>query len=111
MVAKSLRQANGVLSRIRYYLPKDLRKNIYLALFHSKLSYAIQIWSQSLTMNSRITKLQKSAVRLISFSNFQAASKPIFKDLCIHQTTNIVFHLDIKLAHKSLNSECLFNRY
>ena len=105
-VAKILRQANGVLNRIRYYLPKDIRKNIYFALFHSKLSYAIQIWGQSLKMNSRITKLQKSAVRLISFSNFQAASKPIFKDLCIHQTPNIVFHLNIKLAHKTLKSEC-----
>ena len=34
-------------------------------------------------------------------------SKSIFKDLCIYQTPNIVFHLNIKLAHKSLNSECL----
>ena len=49
MVAKNLRKANGVLSRIRYYLPKDLRKNIYFALFHSRLTYnAIKIWDQSL---------------------------------------------------------------
>ena len=38
-VAKNLRQTNGVLSRIKYYLPKDLRKTIYFALFHSKLTY------------------------------------------------------------------------
>ena len=105
-VATKLRQANGVLSRIRHYLPMDLRKNIYFALFHSKLTYAIQIWGQSLNMNSRITKLQKSAVRLISFSNFRAASMPIFKTFNIHPTPNVVFNLNIKLAHKILNSEC-----
>ena len=105
-VAKNLRQANGVLGRVRYYVPKDVRKNIYFALFHSKLTYGIQIWGQSLNINSRITKLQKSAVRLISFSNFRAASMPIFKELCIHPTPNIVFSLNIKLAHKILNSEC-----
>ena len=49
-------------------------------------------------------KQQKSAVRLISFSNFQAATTPILKDVCIHQTPNIVFHLNI--THKSLNIEC-----
>ena len=104
-VANNLRQINGMLSRIRYYLPKDMLKNIYFALFHSKLTYAIQIWGQSLNHNSRLTKLQKSAVRLITFSNFQAASVPIFKELSIPPTYNIVLTLNIKLAHKTLNLE------
>ena len=43
-LATNLRQTNGVLSKIRYYLPKDLRRNIYFALFHSKLTYDIQVW-------------------------------------------------------------------
>ena len=94
-----------MLSRIRYYLPSDLRKNIYFALFHSKLNYAIQIWGQSLNHNSRITKLQKSAVRLITFSNFQAASMPIFKELNIPPSYNVVLTLNIKLAHKIFNLE------
>ena len=94
-----------MLSRIRYYLPKDILKNIYFALFHSKLTYAIQIWGQSLNHNSRLTKLQKSVVRLITFSNFQAASVPIFKELSIPPTYNIVLTLNIKLAHKTLNLE------
>ena len=64
--ANNLRQINGVLSRIRNYLPRDLRKNIDFALFHSKLNYAIQIWGQSLNHSSRITRLQKSTVRLIT---------------------------------------------
>ena len=53
-------------------------------------------------MNSRITELQKSAVQLI-FSYFQAASKPNFKYLYIHQTPNIVFNLNIKLSHETIN--------
>ena len=57
-------------------------------------------------MKSRITKLQKSVVRLISFSNFRAASMPIFKTFNIHPIPNIVFNLNIKRAHKILNLEC-----
>lgn len=103
-VATSLRQTNGVLSRIRYYLPsRDLRKNVYFALFHSKLMYAIQVWGQSLTIISRLALLQKSAIRLISFSNFQAASMPIFKELRILPIPSTIFSLNIKLAHKTLN--------
>ena len=72
--------------------PRDLRKNIYFALFHSKLNYAIQIWGQSLNHNSRKTKLHKSAVRL-------------FKELNIPPSYNIVLTLNIKLAHKIFNLE------
>ena len=82
-LATNLRQTNGVLSKIRYYLPKDLRRNIYFALFHSKFTYAIQVWSQSLTLSSRLTKLQKSAIRIISFSKNRAVSMAIFKELGI----------------------------
>ena len=104
-LASNLRQTNGVLSKIRYYLPKDLRRNIYFALFHSKLTYPIQVWGQSLTLSSRLTKLQKSAIRIISFSTNGAASIPIFKYLGILPITSTVFSLNIKLAHKTLNLE------
>ena len=104
-VANDLRKINGLLSRIRYYLPRNLLRNIYFALFHSKLLYAIQVWGQCLTLTSRISKLQKSAIRLLSFSNYHAASAPLFKELEILSTPNILFSLNIKLAHKILNLE------
>ena len=103
--ANNLRKTNGVLNKIRYYLPKDLRRNIYFALFHSKLTYAIQVWGQSLILSSRLTKLQKTAVRIISFSNNRAVSLLIFQDLGILSIPSIVFSLNIKLAHKTLNLE------
>ena len=103
--SKSLGQTNGVLSRIRYYLPKHLRKTIYFALFHSRFTNAIRIWGQSLNMNSRITKVQKFAVRLKSFSSFRAM--PIFKELNIHPTPNIVFNLNIIFAHETINLQSL----
>ena len=71
----------------------------------TNIYFAIQIWGQSLNHNSRLTKLQKSAIRLITFSNFQADSVPIFKELCIPPTYNIVLTFNIKLAHKTLNFE------
>ena len=100
-VAKSLRQTNGVLSRIRYYLPNVILKKVYFALFHSTLTYAIQVWGQSLAYNSRIARLQKSAIRLISFSSLQAASRPIFKELNKLPIPSTIFSLNIILAHKN----------
>ena len=97
-VAKSLRQTNGVLSRIRYYLPNVILKKVYFALFHSTLTYAIQVWGQSLAYNSRIARLQKSAIRLISFSSLQAASRLIFKELSILPIPSTIFSLNIILA-------------
>ena len=103
-VAKSLRQTNGVLSRIRYYLPNVILKKVYFALFHS-IAIAIQVWGQSLAYNFRIARLQKSAIRLISFSSLQAASRPIFKELNILPIPSTIFSLNIILADKTLNLE------
>ena len=58
-LATNLRQTNGVLSKIRYYLPKDLPRNIYFALFHSKFTYAVQVWGQSLTPQFQADKATK----------------------------------------------------
>ena len=44
-----LNRAIGLLSKIRYYIPKLLRKTIYFSLFNLYLIYAYQIWGQSKT--------------------------------------------------------------
>lgn len=101
-VANDLRMVNGALSRLRYYLPRNLLKTIYYALFHSKLLYGIQTWGQKLHPGNRLTKLQKSAVRIMTFSDYRAPSKPIFQELGIMKIPGIIFNLNVKLIHQIL---------
>ena len=63
--------------KLRHYLPVQ----IYRVLFQSHVNYAIQVWCKKICVNNRLIKLQKSAVRLITFSNSFAHSTPLFNQL------------------------------
>lgn len=103
-LALKLRRANGILSKLRYYLSRKTLRTVYFALFHSHLSYATQVWGQNLPLNSRIFKLQKSAVRLITFSDYYAHSQPLFDTLNIPPLADIIFTLNVFLVYKTLNN-------
>ena len=97
MVCKKLSRANGMLSKIRYYVSRDVLLSLYYALFHSHLSYATNVWALNANSTKRILNLQKKAVRLMTFSDFDAHSLPLFTQLrmlSFHdftKFTNIIF--------------------
>ena len=103
VLATKLRKSNGIISKLRHYLPASTMISIYYALFHSHLSFASQIWGQNLPFNSRIAKLQKSAIRLLTFSNYSAHSKPLFKQANILPFSDLIFIQNIILTHQTLN--------
>ena len=80
-LASKLRRANGLLSKIRHYVPKNELISIYHALFSSHLRYGSQIWGQELNgQTDIISKLQKRALRIINFKAFNADSNPLFEN-------------------------------
>ena len=79
MLAKKLRRANGIISKLRHFLPQSTMIQIYHALFQSHLNYSLQVWAQNLPINNRIQKLQKTALRLITFSAPYTPSLPLFQ--------------------------------
>ena len=105
-LASKLRKSNGILSKLRHYLPAPSMISIYHALFNSHLSYASQIWGQNLPLNSRILKLQKSAIRLITFSDYTAHTKPLFKNTKILPIRHQIFVSNTSLCHQILNQNC-----
>ena len=69
-----------MLAKARHYVPRLSLKNIYHAIFSSHLMYGAQVWSTKLlTVTDRVTRLQKSAMRIMTFSDFRAHSEPLFK--------------------------------
>ena len=59
----------GLLSKIRYYVPKHLLRTIYHSIFNSHLIYACEIWGQNQRNYcfKKLLRLQEKALRIIDF--------------------------------------------
>ena len=102
-LATKLRVANGILAKLRYYIPLNTLISIYHALFHSNLSYAAIVWGQILKNNSRISRLQNKAVRIITFSRYDTSADPLYIQTGIPKFSKYIFYLKIKIVHEALN--------
>jgi hypothetical protein len=97
-LVKKLNRGNGMLAKARHYVPHLELKNIYHAIFSSHLMYGAQVWSSKLmSVNDKIFRLQKSAMRIMTFSDFRDHSEPLFKELSI-----------LKFQHSIDLANCLF---
>ena len=107
ILAKKLRRTNGIISKLRHFLPQPTMIQIYHALFQSHLNYSLQVWAQNLPKTNRLQKLQKSALRLITFSAPFTPSLPIFRQLKISNINDLVFLCNIKTVSKTLRNQSL----
>jgi hypothetical protein len=100
-LSKKLSNAIFSLRRAKNLLPPSTLKTLYYSLFHCHLVYAIEIWScvPPSILKPLITK-QKTAIRIISNSHYNAHTEPIFKALSILPFTDLVTHSNLKFFHK-----------
>ena len=100
---KKLNRSNGMLAKARHYISEDYLKNVYYATFSSHLMYGCQVWTQKLlSVSNKILKLQKKALRLITFSHHKAPSEPLFKQLGILKFTDNIFLQNCIFVHDYL---------
>ena len=104
-LAMSLRKANGVISKLRHFVNRETLTQIYYALFHSHMTYGLQVWGQSLPNNNRIYRLQKTALRLMTFSETTTPTKPLFRSFKILTLNDLLFLSNIKLVHDILKGK------
>ena len=109
--ATKLGRANGILAKLRYFVPAAILKTLYYALFHSYLSYANIVWGQGLTQNSRVEWLQNRCLRILTFSNFDAETSQLFINTGIPTIAQSVFKCTIKLVHHTINKISPLARY
>jgi len=58
--------------------------SLYFSLFNSHLTYGLPVWGGcDAKFSNKLLLLQKKIVRAISFADFTAPTKPIFKELKI----------------------------
>ena len=89
-VAKKIKPGIAMLYKLRDSLPTSSLLQIYFSLIHSHLSYAILIWGSSPhTHISKLLKLQKKAIRILSNKSPRTSCRPLFKHYNILTVTSL----------------------
>ena len=106
-MGKKIARTVGLLSKLRHYMNDKTLIMIYYSLIYPFLIYAIPIWGNACdTFISPIHKLQKKAVRLITFNDsplIKPHSAPLFKALKI-LTIHDIFKIEtLKFVYDCLN--------
>ena len=100
-LSKKLSRANKIFSKLRHNVPLEYCIKVYSALFHSHLSYGCSLWG--LTTNESIKKieiLQKKSVRILTFSDADAHSNPLFIQLNIVKVIDLIKLNQLKLTYR-----------
>ncbi len=79
-LTKKLNRVIGMIYKIRYNCTRSVLRSLYFSLFNSHLSYGLTSTDGYL---SKLVLLQKRVVRSITFSDFNAHTLPLYKDLNI----------------------------
>ena len=74
-----LSRTNGIISKLRHYVPKKTMVSVYYALFYSHMTYGSLVWSLT-TQNDldNIFMLQKKCIRIINFAAFNKHTNSLF---------------------------------
>ena len=68
----------GILNRLKYVLPLGIKIMLYNTLILRHINYCIMAWGYK---GTRLLKIQKKAVRIITLSGYSSHSEPLFKQL------------------------------
>jgi hypothetical protein len=88
------------INTAKHLIDKTALKTLYNSLIHSHLNYCIPIWGSA--PKSHLIKLelqQKKAIRIITNSNYNAHTVPLFKSLEILPVTEQMKYSKLQLMH------------
>jgi hypothetical protein len=102
-IGNKISQTIGILNKMKHFLPKNILRTIYSSLILSHITYGILLWGHTTT---RLFKLQKKAIRIITLSKYNSHTEPIFKQLNLLKIEDIHNQQLLKFFHK-LNHEQL----
>ena len=89
-----------MLCKLCHYVNEATIKSINYAIFHSHVSYVCTAWGQTLNPKHRINLLQKKAVRIINFVQYDAHTLPIFSKLNIITFSGLISLCNCLLIYK-----------
>jgi len=100
-----LSRANGIISKLRHYVPKSTIMQIYYSLFFSHLTYGILVWSLTTQKNLDIISiLQRKSIRIMNSVSYDEHTNDLFyenkiiKFIDIIKMNQILFALEFKIG-------------
>ena len=98
-LCKKLSRANGILSKLRHNAPRGVCLQVYYAVFYSHLIYGCNLWGFTSEENiKKIEVLQRKCLRILTFSDFQSHSNPLFIQLGLIKVRDIIKSQQLKLV-------------
>ena len=94
-------RGNSILSKLRYYVNKEILRTINFAIFYSYLTYVTTVCGQTRISQKCITVLQKKVLRTMSFGPFNSHSLSYFNDYNISKFCDIAY-----IEGCAFNSNC-----
>ena len=108
---KKLAQINGILLKLRHYIPQETRFLVYFFFFYSFSLYSYLVWQFfSKTNLDRVFVLQKKCLLTITFSFSKDNSIPLFKDFKLLKLHYVLKSEFTNFSIKFLEMRCR-NRY
>ena len=101
-----LSRVDGILSKLKHFLPSSLLSKLDYALFYSNLLYGLLVWHNTYkTYTNKITGLQNKAVKLVSNSKRTDKCGPACKNLRILQLHDLHIYETAIFMHKFHNNK------
>ena len=102
-ILKKLIRANGMLAKIRHYVSTKELIAVYHSIFSTHLLYGCQYWGQvPHNLARKIFLQQKKALRIMSFSDFQAHTSTLFKQYKLLKLDDLISLNNILFVHDFL---------
>ena len=90
-LSKKLTRTVGLFYKIRHYVPQDTLLLLYHAIFAPFLAYGVPVWGLTYpSLLNPISVLQNKILRVITFSDKNAPSIPIFHSLKVLRFNDII---------------------
>ena len=94
-LSKKISRGIGILAKLRNYVSLTILKQRNFSLIYPFLIYGATIWGNTYvtTLNSLIV-LQKKAIRIITFPQYNDHTSPLFRDLNILKILDVIYYLN-----------------
>jgi len=107
LLSSKLSRAMYMLRSAKNLLDYESLRSIYYALFHSNLIFGLPIYSCTASKNlKKITSLQKSAIRVITKSKYNAHTEPLFKKCSILPIDKLIYFFNIQIMQQYKQGFC-----
>jgi hypothetical protein len=105
-VKSKISRGSYIISKLRYYTNLNTLKTIYYSLIYPHLMYCITSWGGIPKSSLEpLLRLQKKAVRIMTFNSFDTSSAPLFVTLEI-LPLDLIFKFNLlTLFHKIYNNK------